>query len=52
MNSIRSRVGVAVMNRILYAIGGFNGQERLRTVELFDPEKKQWKEVFLTIFLQ
>ncbi|VDN51006.1 unnamed protein product [Dracunculus medinensis] len=45
MNSIRSRVGVAVMNRILYAIGGFNGQERLRTVELFDPEKKQWKEV-------
>lgn len=45
MNSIRSRVGVAVMNRHLYAIGGFNGHDRLRTVEVYDPERKKWREV-------
>ena len=30
----RSRVGVAVMQNRLYAIGGYNGQERLNTVEV------------------
>uniref|UniRef100_A0A915Q811 BTB domain-containing protein n=1 Tax=Setaria digitata TaxID=48799 RepID=A0A915Q811_9BILA len=45
MNSIRSRVGVAVMNRMLYAIGGFNGHDRLRTVEVFDPDQNKWSEV-------
>ncbi|VDM96613.1 unnamed protein product [Thelazia callipaeda] len=45
MNSIRSRVGVAVMNRMLYAIGGFNGHDRLRTVEVFDPDQNKWMEV-------
>lgn len=45
MNSIRSRVGVAVMNRMLYAIGGFNGHDRLRTVEVFDPDQNKWTEV-------
>lgn len=45
MNSIRSRVGVAVLNRLLYAIGGFNGRERLRTVEVYDPESNKWIEV-------
>ncbi|KAH7717059.1 Protein KEL-3 a [Aphelenchoides avenae] len=34
MNSTRSRVGVAVLNRRLYVIGGYNGYERLRCVEL------------------
>ncbi|VDO72409.1 unnamed protein product, partial [Onchocerca flexuosa] len=42
MNSIRSRIGVAVMNRMLYAIGGFNGHDRLRTVEVFDPDQNKW----------
>lgn len=50
MNSIRSRVGVAVMNRQLYAIGGFNGHDRLRTVEVFDPETSKWREVELFFF--
>lgn len=45
MNSIRSRVGVAVMNRQLYAIGGFNGHDRLKTVEVFDHESNKWREV-------
>ena len=41
----RSRVGVAVMQNRLYAIGGYNGQERLNTVEVFDAESKKWSKV-------
>ncbi len=33
---LRSRVGVAVMQNRLFAIGGYNGQERLNTVEVSD----------------
>lgn len=45
MTTLRSRVGVSVMHRKLYAIGGFNGHERLRTVEVFEPEQKKWREI-------
>ncbi|TRY68576.1 hypothetical protein TCAL_14274 [Tigriopus californicus] len=34
MSMLRSRVGVAVMENRLYAIGGYNGTDRLNTVEL------------------
>ena len=33
MSMLRSRVGVAVLKSRLYAIGGYNGSERLNTVE-------------------
>ena len=46
MGTVRSRVGVAVMQRKLYAIGGFNGIDRLRTVEVFDAQKSTWSEVY------
>ena len=42
---LRSRVGVAVMHNRLYAIGGYNGQERLSTVEVFDAKTKRWSKV-------
>lgn len=29
----------------LYAIGGYDGHERLNTVEMFDPECNDWKLV-------
>lgn len=51
MSTLRSRVGVAVMNGLLYAIGGFNGHERLRTVEVFNPETRQWREVWFVVFI-
>lgn len=34
MSMLRSRVGVAVLRNKLYAIGGYNGTERLNTVEV------------------
>lgn len=40
----RSRVGVAVTNGRLYAFGGFNGQERLSTVEVYDPKSRAWTQ--------
>ncbi|XP_050406648.1 kelch-like protein 18 [Patella vulgata] len=45
MSTMRSRVGVAVLDGKLYAIGGNDGAERLNTVEVFEPEKKQWRKV-------
>lgn len=38
MKTLRSRVGVAVVNKKLYAFGGYDGSTRLSTVECFDPQ--------------
>lgn len=38
MATLRSRVGVAVVDQKLYAFGGYDGSSRLYTVECFDPE--------------
>lgn len=45
MMMLRSRVGVAVMHNLMYAIGGYNGQKRLSTVEVFDPTTNTWTKV-------
>ncbi|KAL7975839.1 hypothetical protein Chor_001252 [Crotalus horridus] len=60
MMTARSRVGVAVLNGLLYAIGGYDGQWRLSTiyvcggydgtsslnsVEAYSPETDQWTVV-------
>lgn len=42
MHSKRLGVGVAVVNRLLYAIGGFDGKERLSTIERYHPEDNAW----------
>lgn len=41
----RTRVGVAVMNCKMYVIGGYNGHERLSTVEVFDPSTRRWDKI-------
>uniref|UniRef100_A0A1B0CL03 BTB domain-containing protein n=1 Tax=Lutzomyia longipalpis TaxID=7200 RepID=A0A1B0CL03_LUTLO len=38
----RNRVGVAVMDELLYAVGGAAGSEYHNTVEYFDPEDDRW----------
>ncbi|XP_067887622.1 kelch-like protein 18 [Heterodontus francisci] len=45
MTTSRSRVGVAMVNGLLYAIGGFDGQSRLSTVEVYNPEMNKWTKV-------
>ncbi|XP_009995102.1 PREDICTED: kelch-like protein 18, partial [Chaetura pelagica] len=45
MGTARSRVGVAVLNGLLYAIGGYDGQLRLSTVEVYNPELDSWSKV-------
>lgn len=42
MNSLRTRVGVAVLGHKLYALGGFDGHKRLNTVEFYDPHIGKW----------
>lgn len=38
-------VAVAVLNRLLYAIGGFDGENRLRSTECYCPDSKKWSLV-------
>uniref|UniRef100_A0A8C3QRM1 Kelch like family member 18 n=1 Tax=Cyanoderma ruficeps TaxID=181631 RepID=A0A8C3QRM1_9PASS len=45
MGTARSRVGVAVLNGLLYAIGGYDGQLRLSTVEVYNPDTDSWSKV-------
>uniref|UniRef100_A0A8C3DK80 Kelch like family member 18 n=1 Tax=Corvus moneduloides TaxID=1196302 RepID=A0A8C3DK80_CORMO len=45
MATARSRVGVAVVNGLLYAIGGYDGQLRLSTVEVYNPDTDSWSKV-------
>lgn len=39
----RIGVGVAVINRLLYAVGGYDGANRLSSCECYNPERDEWK---------
>ena len=41
----RIGVGAAVVNRLLYAVGGFDGVNRLNSVECYHPENDEWRMV-------
>ena len=45
MTPTRCRAGVAVVNSQVFAVGGFNGSLRVRTVDVFDPLKDTWSNV-------
>jgi kelch-like protein 2/3 len=34
--------GVTVINGMVYAVGGFNGSLRVRTVDMYDPIRDVW----------
>lgn len=43
-------MGLAVVNNNLIAIGGFDGANYLKSVEIFDPEQQQWKQCSSMIY--
>ncbi|XP_075970308.1 kelch-like ECH-associated protein 1B isoform X2 [Anticarsia gemmatalis] len=45
MSTPRHRVGVAVMDGLLYAVGGSAGSEYHKSVECYDPERDVWTSV-------
>ncbi|XP_013178099.1 PREDICTED: kelch-like ECH-associated protein 1 isoform X2 [Papilio xuthus] len=45
MATPRHRVGVAVMDGLLYAVGGSAGSEYHKSVECYDPESDTWTQV-------
>ncbi|KAI5638650.1 kelch motif domain-containing protein [Phthorimaea operculella] len=45
MSTPRHRVGVAVMDGLLYAVGGSAGNEYHKSVECYDPETDTWSKV-------
>lgn len=45
MSTPRHRVGVAVMDGLLYAVGGSAGSEYHKSVECYDPERDAWTSV-------
>ncbi len=45
MNIMRSAAACAVWNSKLIALGGYDGNEFLSSVECYDMEKKQWEQV-------
>lgn len=45
MHYKRLAVGVAVVNRLLYAIGGYDGVERHRSAECYHPENNEWNMI-------
>ena len=42
MNDKRSRVALCATWRKLYAIGGYDGQSNLKTIEVYNPETNTW----------
>lgn len=41
----RDSVGVALLGYNLFAVGGFDGHQYLKTVEKYDEEQNEWAEV-------
>lgn len=38
----RIGVGVVVVNRLLFVVGGYDGSNRLRSMECYDLERDEW----------
>lgn len=45
MHSKRLAVAISVVNRLLYAIGGFDGIHRLNSAECYHPENDEWSMI-------
>ena len=45
MKTVRAWPAVAVLGGKAYVCGGYDGRQRLNSVEVFDPRTNDWKEV-------
>lgn len=45
----RDAVGVCLLGDRLYAVGGYDGQSYLNTVESYDAQNNEWTEVITSI---
>ena len=43
MNQHRSALSVAVVKNKLFAIGGYDGEKFLNSVEVYDPDSGEWQ---------
>ena len=43
MNKIRGGCGVVAHNNRIYAIGGYDGRKKKKSVEVFDPNENRWR---------
>lgn len=50
MSISRDAVGVCLLGDKLYAVGGYDGQTYLNTVEAYDPQTNEWTQVWNFIF--
>lgn len=41
----RDAIGVALLGGCLIAVGGYDGNQYLKTVEQFDPESNEWNQL-------
>lgn len=49
MSISRDAVGVCLLGDRLYAVGGYDGQTYLNTVESYDPQTNEWTQVVIKI---
>ncbi len=42
MNTTRAWPAVSVVDKRIYVMGGFDGSNRLRSVECYDPDTQKW----------
>lgn len=52
MSISRDAVGVCLLGDRLYAVGGYDGQVYLNTVEAYDPQTNEWTQVRTQLFTQ
>ena len=45
MKQKRSGVKAAVLDKKLYIVGGWDGQNRMRSGEVYNPAKRQWEDL-------
>lgn len=46
----RDAVGVCLLGDRLYAVGGYDGQTYLNTMEAYDPQTNEWTQVIIKYF--